>query len=731
MSKYECIDNLKLKKKVEEIDNLSLINFYFFKNNTIIYSTSFRHIPNFKINIILNSVPKIACKIKYFEKEIEILNQYITINKPTLRRLVQHINKTLTKYDIDQDIARSFFYRYYKTNEITKNEVINNALNKIDINSRDILIEEYFRIKNIKSKFVIKPKNDNIFIWDIHFTDFENENLSKDLQQIKNNEIKIKLLFTNYYPFYPPQIKVIRPHLKNNLVKNITDIKLLRFEYWSPSADIYSILTKVYNILNTKAIVDISNKKYSKIDQSIMRFENLYEVSESLDVGPCIMFNKDKNKTVEKVSNKYGKNTAINSMNGTGYGNGYNETTWDPNKYVELQNKKDQEINDIIKEIINDLPESNIQDIKQTNLMKHLYKMLNTTLLDISKREETYTLVFNLLINIICVDEGLSLFDDSIISIIKSLGEEIANIKLLCDDDSSLYNTILSLDSLLVNSINTNENIVDQNGKNIQDIYVSKMEPLKFDICNLSNVKSFKTLHNINIDEYCSLSNMASKRATRELVALKKTLPIFYNSSIFIRVHEKNSRFIRALITGPDDTPYDSGIFIFDLYITNEFPQGPPSLMIMNGGGKRLNPNLYECGKVCLSLLGTWQGESWDSQTSSLIQLLISVQAQILVQHPYFNEPGYQREYGTESGTNHSNKYNSKIKYYVMMNNIYDTLVNRHKYPEFEQVILEHFTLKKDYIIALVDKWVETSLPSCKEDYIKISTKIKEMLKTL
>jgi hypothetical protein len=38
----------------------------------------------------------------------------------------------------------------------------------------------------------------------------------------------------------------------------------------------------------------------------------------------------------------------------------------------------------------------------------------------------------------------------------------------------------------------------------------------------------------------------------------------------------------------------------------------------------QFNPNLYNCGKVCLSLLGTWaggQGESWDAQASSAFQV--------------------------------------------------------------------------------------------------------------
>ena len=42
------------------------------------------------------------------------------------------------------------------------------------------------------------------------------------------------------------------------------------------------------------------------------------------------------------------------------------------------------------------------------------------------------------------------------------------------------------------------------------------------------------------------------------------------------------------------------------------------------GGTVRFNPNLYDCGKVCLSLLGTWpgaQGEGWIASKSSFLQV--------------------------------------------------------------------------------------------------------------
>lgn len=48
--------------------------------------------------------------------------------------------------------------------------------------------------------------------------------------------------------------------------------------------------------------------------------------------------------------------------------------------------------------------------------------------------------------------------------------------------------------------------------------------------------------------------------------------------------------------------------------------------------------NLYEEGKVCLSILGTWAGdaaESWSAAKSSLFQVFLSIQGLVLVKEPF------------------------------------------------------------------------------------------------
>ena len=73
-----------------------------------------------------------------------------------------------------------------------------------------------------------------------------------------------------------------------------------------------------------------------------------------------------------------------------------------------------------------------------------------------------------------------------------------------------------------------------------------------------------------------------------------------------------------------------------------------------------LNPNLYEEGKVCVSLLGTWSGKGTETWTpdSNLLQLLVSIQGLILVREPYFNEAGYEKQKGTQQGEENSRMYN-------------------------------------------------------------------------
>lgn len=83
-------------------------------------------------------------------------------------------------------------------------------------------------------------------------------------------------------------------------------------------------------------------------------------------------------------------------------------------------------------------------------------------------------------------------------------------------------------------------------------------------------------------------------------------------------------------------------MFHFDIRVPPEYPFKPPqvNLRTTDGGRVRFNPNLYATGRVCLSILGTWEGPAWSS-AESLSSVLLSIQS-LMCAKPYHNEPGFE-----------------------------------------------------------------------------------------
>jgi len=167
---------------------------------------------------------------------------------------------------------------------------------------------------------------------------------------------------------------------------------------------------------------------------------------------------------------------------------------------------------------------------------------------------------------------------------------------------------------------------------------------------------------------------------------------------------------MKCIITGPADTPYENGCFVFDIYMPQDYPVVPPNVNLETNGNQsiRFNPNLYENGKVCLSLLGTWRGgpnEQWNENTSTLEQVLVSIQSLILVEKPYFNEPSYEATINTPEGERESVLYNETIKNGTLQWAIIEQLI--HPAEGFEEIILKHFTRKRQSIMDQCVKWLE------------------------
>ena len=133
-------------------------------------------------------------------------------------------------------------------------------------------------------------------------------------------------------------------------------------------------------------------------------------------------------------------------------------------------------------------------------------------------------------------------------------------------------------------------------------------------------------------------SGVALRRIRADLSQIIKDPP----PGIFVSVNETNIAVMDALVTGPADTPYEGGSFWFKMVFPADYPNRPPKVTLMTTGGGRVrfNPNLYKDGKVCLSLLGTWQGPGW-SPAHSCASVLVSIQS-LMNAAPYTNEPGFE-----------------------------------------------------------------------------------------
>ncbi|KAI9776997.1 MAG: hypothetical protein M1839_009141 [Geoglossum umbratile] len=135
-------------------------------------------------------------------------------------------------------------------------------------------------------------------------------------------------------------------------------------------------------------------------------------------------------------------------------------------------------------------------------------------------------------------------------------------------------------------------------------------------------------------------------RIIKEVAEMSTGLP----PGILVRNSLERPDAMKALIIGPDDTPYAGGLFEFDIFPGDSYPREPPQVHFLTTGGgiSAMNPNLYANGHVCLSLLGTWDGppeSKWQSNKSTILQVLLSIQSMILVADPWRNEPSNQDDH--------------------------------------------------------------------------------------
>jgi len=187
---------------------------------------------------------------------------------------------------------------------------------------------------------------------------------------------------------------------------------------------------------------------------------------------------------------------------------------------------------------------------------------------------------------------------------------------------------------------------------------------------------------------------------------------------IYHTLYEDNIYNLKILMIGSSNTPYENGYYFFDIKLPKDYPFKPPLVTYCTQNNKtRFNPNLYTSGKVCLSILNTWNGPQWSS-CNSLTSVLLSIQAIVFVENPLHNEPGFEKELGIKN-----KNYNELILYENFRTAIYGMLNNIPKtFEYFNSIIIKNFIDNYDKINKKLDnnlhkneKEIEFSLYRMKE----------------
>ncbi len=659
---------------------------------------------------------------------IDILNIQIIQKNYTLENIINYIKKKIDEGKYEKKVDSNILVDEIEYEIIS----IKNNLESLEtkLNDKNVLINEYISIyKKIKANQI---KNINIIVKD----KLDIWTITNFFPNLNNIQVKYELNFNELYPFYPPSLKIISPKLPALLMKKLPNLRMLHLDYWSPVRTNEYIINKIYNILeNNINLQDISlinsgatNNHISKLEHKIMELATLVDLNDKdLDTTNYPKFNINKKK---------------DNDNGKGIGYGHCKTNiWDFNKYLQSQKERDNNINTILLELSElihftcfDNKDEFVKIIENSLLIDYFqYELNGINLLEIDKNNNKYNYIFSIIHTLISLELSYIFFkgDNSVYKQILKINESINNIFKIVQSNNinmDLINIIGTITEYLNSEYDSMYKFINNVEENInsENIVVTELDvnkkykkELKEEVFKI--VKIFDN-HYIYKEEFNRDSNVTNikyqKRIVSELNSLQQNLPLDYNSSIFLRADENNLNIMSVLVTGPPDTPYEDGVYIFDIYIPIDYPNSPPLMKMKNTYGFRFNPNLYEDGKICLSIINTWSGdqsERWNP-TSTLYQVFMSISSLVLVDDPFFNEPGYTKHQNTSDNgwKKNSYDYNQKVMYYNLVGAMINVINNINDYSNFKDVITKHFKIKKNDIVNKFNKKIN----SLADDYI-------------
>lgn len=192
------------------------------------------------------------------------------------------------------------------------------------------------------------------------------------------------------------------------------------------------------------------------------------------------------------------------------------------------------------------------------------------------------------------------------------------------------------------------------------------------------------------------------KRLNRDILTITKE-PLD-DKGIYFWWKEEDVTKIHMMMIGPEGTPYHGGFYIIRLDFPEGYPFKHPNGHFLTQDAKkstRLHPNLYEQGKICLSLFGTWQGPSWQP-TLNLKAIALTLQS-LLNPNPIICEPNYE---GTKSDSDTGKRYIQIVSYESILVSVVDQLNYIEKQPD--SMIAKFSTQMKENFMKHYDDYFKT-----------------------
>lgn len=669
-----------------ETDTIEIMEIYENINNSIDEYESLEY-------VILDIQKKI--------KKIERTKDIIKICKKNIYEFEVELDNKKEKY-INENISNSEFdttFKYKLFSFRSNVEMLRDQILKLYTDDKfNINIDNFPKIQILVSNFTFVGSNDLVITIDM---DMNCYNLLSE----------------------PPKIKISSNKIfKDNILKVINELKpFIDKKSWSIKYSISETVQNIFNMINTFG--EIEQEFSSELDRIINDLEYLVSIKNKSisDTKLLKLFDKELIKSNTNETNQIQTNNTY-WKTGTGYGN-YKTKEWNIDEYIKNVNEKKNKILTNYNNFIIYLSNNYCEKSKLTLDDNFVNRIINLVLNYLQNEE---VLKYNLVIILNVIYYNFTQFKS-----VKNI--KFSNLlKLLkeCMEENKLSHQLFCSESIetvkyIENELNNTSNSkIDQLAKLIGD-------------------QSFK-MYSENFKEFyykipILIDSTKLTRIKKELNIIKKSISINQEASIFFWIEKNKLERMRFIISGPTNTPYDQGLYIFDMTLSDTFPSKPPIVHFSNNSGVRFNPNLYDCGKVCLSLLGTWngdKGESWNSSTSTFFQILVSIQSQILIEEPFFNEPGYEKLIGTESGKKNSKEYNDNIRQYNLdyaINELIEGVIeSKSAYPEFENIIRNYFKFKKDRIIGILNIWEseyneetkKNKFTQSKNKFIELSNKL-------